>query len=157
MLARLTLLITFTLVLAATCYSATISSLNAGVVSAFEESVECPPFKISNIGGMQVTAAQNIWVMLPENLSVVWDSDIWALALEGPAAPKCAAVASYAHDDKVLFIYVTQDWAEGDYIVVSGLRFKGVSSVEPSFRLGIDVNNDFIVDAYDDKFVTVTY
>ena len=103
-----------------------------------------------------VLTANGIRVKIPAALAMTWDSSVTAATVSGGASGKVSTTVSYENSDKTLVIAATTNFADGDTITVSGLKFKNFTASGDSFlQLEIDNAGTTIeADPYD-KFVLV--
>jgi hypothetical protein len=73
--------------------------------------------------GDGILAAKDIRVKIPALLNMAWDSSVTTATITGGASGKVSTTVSYANSDRTLVINATSDFADGDTITVSGLKF----------------------------------
>ena len=103
-----------------------------------------------------VLTANGIRVKIPAALGMTWDSTVTTATVSGGASGKVSTTVSYENSDKTLVIAATTNFADGDTITVSGLKFKNFTASGDNFlQLEIDNAGTTIeADPYD-KFVLV--
>ena len=87
---------------------------------------------ITEDGSPSITAANDIRIDIPAALSMTWDQTDLTATIGGAAAAKVSATVSYQNAGKTLVINVTTNFAVGDVITVSGLRFTSFSAASPA-------------------------
>ncbi|MDP2930347.1 MAG: SdrD B-like domain-containing protein [bacterium] len=103
-------------------------------------------------GGINTTS--DIRVKIPTSLDMTWDTTDTSATIAGSASSKVSATVSYP-DSKTLLIDVTTNFANGDYITVSGLSFKNFNSIGFS-NLTLYIDGGATVAATDDKKKTIS-
>lgn len=105
--------------------------------------------------GGGITTANDIRVKVPAALDMAWDTTVTTATITGTASAKVSTTVSYP-DSKTLLIDVTTNFANGDYITVSGLYFKSFNSMGISnLTLYIDGSGTTVA-ATDDKKKTIS-
>ncbi len=88
---------------------------------------------------------------------MTWDMSVTSVTLTGTASSKVSAtLMSYEDGDKTAVLDVTTDFAVGDQIIIDGLRFTSFTAPSAADNLELEVNNDDVVSATDDKTITIT-
>lgn len=95
-----------------------------------------------------------ITVRIPAGLGMTWDETNLTATLAGTAANKVNPTVSYAGASRWMIIAVTNNFAAGDTLVVSALAYKHRLGYG-SLPLELDYDSDGLVDAYDDKTITI--
>ena len=102
-----------------------------------------------------ITATNDIRVRIPVGLDMTWDIFDVVATITGSASGKVLGTVSYEDSDKTLVIDVTSDFAVSESIAVSDLNFSNFGSVSSADSLELDINNDALADATDDKTITI--
>jgi uncharacterized repeat protein (TIGR01451 family) len=146
----------------------TIEILAAGtpiISSEFDQSfrVGVPPITISTLMIVAdssrpiITATNDIRVRIPAGFNMSWDvSDTDAFIL-GTAASKVSSTVSYEDGGRTLVLDVTDDFAAGELITIRELSFANFTAASPSDNLELEVLNDGIVTAEDDKEIFIVF
>ncbi len=114
------------------------------------------PITVTDAGDTPlITAANDIRIMIPAGFDMDWDIFDTAATITGSAAAKVSSTVSYEASDKTLVIDVTTDFAASDSIAISDLNFKSFGSASSADNLELDVTNDAVADATDDKTITI--
>jgi hypothetical protein len=87
-----------------------------------------------------ILAANDIRVKIPSLLGMTWDSSVTTATITGGASGKVSTTVSYTGSDKTLIINVTSDFADGDTITVSGLKFNNFTFAGLNY-LQVEVDN----------------
>ncbi|MBI2891215.1 MAG: LamG domain-containing protein, partial [Nitrospirae bacterium] len=103
-----------------------------------------------------ITASNDIRIKIPSGFSMTWDNTDTTATIGGAAAAKVSTTVSYEDSNQTLVLNVTSDFAAADAITVSDLWFKNFSSVSAADNLELEVRNDGITQAFDDKTITIT-
>ena len=88
-----------------------------------------------------ITAAKGLRVKVPASLWMSWDPSVTTATVTGGASGKVSTTVSYANSNKTLVIAVTSDFADGDTITLSGLKFNNFTSVSWCQYLQVEVDN----------------
>jgi uncharacterized repeat protein (TIGR01451 family) len=84
-----------------------------------------------------MTVANGIRVRIPAGLNMTWDPTFTTATITGSGAAKVSTTVSYANGNLDLVINVTTNFAAGNAIVVSGLRFTNFTGASAASRLGL--------------------
>jgi len=96
-----------------------------------------------------------ITVWIPAGFAMTWDETDTTATFGGTAASKVNnTTVSYTGSNQRLVIAVTADFVAGDTLTISDLSFKNYVA-SGSARLELDFDNDGLVDAQDDKTITI--
>ena len=124
--------------------------------------VDDPPAAIStqtvtdDTGTPTITAANDIRVRIPTTFNMIWDTLDVTATIGGGATSKVSSTVSYEDGGKTLVVDVTTDFAAGDEITISDLSFRDFTALSSADNLELEVNNDGVVSATDDKTITIT-
>ncbi len=87
---------------------------------------------------------------------MTWDTGITTVTLGGPQAAKVSAtLLAYEDGGKTLVLDVTSDFVAGDQVTVADPQFVSFSAVSAADNLELEVKNDDVVSATDDKTITI--
>ena len=82
-----------------------------------------------------ITAANDIRIRIPAGLNMTWDPTITVATIAGASAAKVSTTVSYANGNLDLVLNVTANFAAGNQIIVSGLKFTSFSATSPATSL----------------------
>ncbi len=103
-----------------------------------------------------ITAANDIRIRIPASFNMTWDTSVTGVTIGGSATSKVSAtLLPYEGGGKTVVLDVTADFAAGDQLTIDALRFAGFSAPSAADNLELEVNNDGIVSATDDKTITI--
>jgi len=102
-----------------------------------------------------ITAADDIRIRIPTGFNMTWDTSDTTATIGGGASGKVSATVSYEDSDQTLVVNVTTNFAAGDQITVSGLSFTNFTSTSSADYLELEVDDDSVVQAIDDKTITI--
>ena len=102
-----------------------------------------------------ITDANDLRIRIPGPLVMTWDTSDTAVTLGGPAAAKVSGTVAYEDGDKTLVLDVTSDFVVDDYITISDLSFTNFDQSSGPDNLELEVANDDVVTATDDKTTMV--
>jgi uncharacterized repeat protein (TIGR01451 family) len=103
----------------------------------------------------QITAANDLRVHVPATLAMEWDATDTEASFAGSAAAKVSTTVSYEDGGTTLVLDVLTDFVAGDAIVVSGLSFANFAAASGPANLELEIGNDGLVTATDDRTVTI--
>ncbi|HMB71697.1 MAG TPA: FlgD immunoglobulin-like domain containing protein [bacterium] len=103
----------------------------------------------------QITAANDIRIRIPAGFNMTWDPADDTAAILGSASAKVSNTVSFEDADQTLVLDVTTDFAAGESIIITGLLFHSFTATSPFDSLELEIGNDDIVTAEDDKRITV--
>ena len=100
---------------------------------------------------------KDIRIRIPAGFNMTWDATITSVTITGGAAGKVSTtLKAYEDGNKTAVIDVTEDFAAGgDQIVVSDLKFANFSAPSAADNLDLDIDDDAVADATDDKTITI--
>lgn len=103
------------------------------------------------------TAANDIRVRIPAGLNLEWDASTTVATLGGSAASKASTTVSYENSNKTLVINVITNFAAGDTIEFSGLKYRNftAASASSSRTLRADGASDTTDDSTDNRTLTI--
>ncbi|MDH5235442.1 MAG: hypothetical protein OEW77_10825, partial [Gemmatimonadota bacterium] len=102
-----------------------------------------------------INSGKEIRIRIPTGFPMTWNTAITTVTLGGSAASKVRTqLKAYEDGGRTVVVDVNVNFAAGDVITLSGLQFINFTAAA-SDRLGLDVNNDKIADALDDKTKTI--
>jgi hypothetical protein len=102
-----------------------------------------------------ITGANDIRIRIPAGFNMTWDTSDTTAVIGGGASSKVSTTVSYEDSGKTLVLNVTTDFASGDTITVSDLRFTSFTAPSAADNLELEVYNDGGVTAVDDKTIRV--
>jgi hypothetical protein len=102
-----------------------------------------------------ITAADDIRISIPSGFNMVWDVIDTAATVSGGASGKVSNTVSYENGGATLLVDVTTDFAAADTFTISDLNFKSFSAASSTSNLELDINNNAIADATDDKTIKI--
>jgi MSHA biogenesis protein MshQ len=104
-----------------------------------------------------ITAMNDIRIRIPAGFNMTWDTSVTTVTVGGGAAARVnATLLPYEDGSKTVVLDVTTGFAAGDQITIGGLQFAGFTAPSPADNLELEVNNDGVVSATDDKTITIT-
>lgn len=104
--------------------------------------------------GSGINTTNDIRVKIPTALDMTWDTTDISATIAGSASGKVSSTVSYP-DSKTLLIDVTTNFANADYITVSGLSFKNFNSLGFN-NLKLYIDGGTTIAATDDKKKTIS-
>ena len=103
-----------------------------------------------------ITAANDIQIIIPAALNMIWDNSVATLTITGSGAGKVSTTPSYPAGNLTLTLNVTSNFAPGDQIVVSGAKFKTFTATSGPSSLQEKVGGGAgPVVSTDDKTITI--
>lgn len=103
-----------------------------------------------------ITAANGIRIRIPASFNMTWDASVTTVTIGGTAASKVSTtLLPYEDGGKTVVLDVSSDFAAGDQITIDGLRFTSFTAPSAADNLELEVNNDDVVSATDDKTIAV--
>jgi hypothetical protein len=102
-----------------------------------------------------ITTANDIRIRIPSGFNMTWDPGTTAAVIAGTASSKVSTTVTFEDADATLVLDVTGDFAANEQITVSGLNFASFSAESFPDRLELEVGNDGVVTADDDKTVEI--
>jgi len=103
-----------------------------------------------------ITAADDIRLRIPAGFNMRWDSSVTTVFIGGPAAARLSGtVKAYEDFDRTVVLDVLTDFAPGDSITVDNLWFWSFTAPSPADSLELEVSNDDVVSAVNDRTITV--
>ncbi len=102
-----------------------------------------------------ITAADDIRIRIPAGFNMTWDTSVTTATIGGGASGKIDTDVSYEDGNKTLVLDVTGDFTASDQITVSDLSFTSFSAASAQDNLELEVKNDSVIRATDDKFIAI--
>lgn len=103
-----------------------------------------------------IIAANDLRIRIPLGFPMRFDSAQTMLFISGPASFKVASqVKAYEDSDRTVVLDVVMDFGVNDWITVDFLRFWSYTAPAPADNLELEVGNDGVVSATDDKTITI--
>jgi outer membrane protein assembly factor BamB len=134
--------------------AATISSFDNQRFTVGQPATPAETIFISEgIAASTIRDATDIRIHIPATLAMEWDN-VTSISVSGTASTKVSTTVSYP-TSRIVLVNVAADFGAGEYVAISGLRFKNFSTPPNVDRLGLDVNNDANPDDTDDKTIVV--
>jgi outer membrane protein assembly factor BamB len=104
-----------------------------------------------------ITAANDIRVRIPAGFPMAWDPAFNLPIITGSGAGKVLnQVKAFEDSGRTLVLDVTSDFAPSDQIQIGGVRFFNFTNPSPIQFLELEVGNDDVVSAFDNKTIQVT-
>ncbi|UCC81740.1 MAG: DUF2341 domain-containing protein [Gemmatimonadota bacterium] len=103
-----------------------------------------------------ITDTTDLRVRIPAGLDMIWDTLQATIVVGGNASSKVSTTVSYEDAGKTAVIDVTTSFAALDTITVDSLKFMDFGSVSAADSLELEVKNDGLVSAVDDKTKEIT-
>ena len=107
--------------------------------------------------GPSITAANDIRIRIPATFNATWDAGVTTITVGGGAAGKVSAtLAAYEDGDRTAVVNVTSDFAAGDVLIITGLRFTNFTAASAADNLELVVAGSGGASAdEDDKTITI--
>ena len=103
-----------------------------------------------------ITKKKELRIRIPSGFPMSWDTSVITVTIGGPAAGKMKTkLKAYEDGGKTAVLDVNGDFAAGDQIIVDGLAFQGFAAPAAADNLEIDVDDDQVGDATDDKTIDI--
>jgi hypothetical protein len=134
---------------------AMISSDSNQIFGVDDSATAISPITVTDDTPAQINFIDDIRIRIPAAFNMTWDTSDTSAVISGSGASNVSTTVSYP-DNKTLVIDVTpSSFADGDEITVSGLSFTGFSAESAQDNLELDVDNDALVHATDDKTIQI--
>jgi len=98
----------------------------------------------------------DIRIRIPSSFNMDWDTTDTTATIGGTAAGKVSTTVSYEDGGQTLVVTVNTNFVAGDQITVSDLSFASFANTSVADNLELEVNDDNVVSATDDKTITIT-
>jgi uncharacterized repeat protein (TIGR01451 family) len=103
-----------------------------------------------------ILSDKEIRIRIPTGFPMVWNTAITSVTLGGPAAGKVKTILkAYEDGGKTAVLDVDVHFVAGDQVTVSGLEFMSFTAVAAPDNLELDVTDDQVADAFDDKTIRI--
>ena len=102
-----------------------------------------------------ITAVNDIRIRVPAGFSMTWDSSVATVTLGGGAAGRVLTAVTYEDSDQTVVLDVISNFAASDAFTIAGLSFTNFTATAPSDNLELDVGNDGVAAALDDKLISI--
>ena len=102
-----------------------------------------------------VTAVNDIRIRVPAGFSMTWDSSVATVTLGGAAAGRVLTAVTYEDSDQTVVLDVISNFAASDAFTIAGLSFTNFTATAPSDNLELEVGNDGVAAALDDKLISI--
>jgi uncharacterized repeat protein (TIGR01451 family) len=103
-----------------------------------------------------ISDTDDLRVRIPSGLDMIWDTLQATIVVGGNASSKVSTTVTYEDAGKTAVIDVTTSFAALDTITVDSLKFMDFGSVSAADSLELEVKNDGLVSAVDDKTKEIT-
>jgi len=139
---------------------ASISSATNQSFGVGDGATSISPITITDAATPTITAANDIYVIIPSTFNMTWDTSDTSPTFGGTASDKVNSTVSYVDKDgnsnsRHLKIDVTSDFAAGDTLTISDLSFTNFTAESSTDNLELDTDADGTADATDDKTITI--
>ncbi|MEE8599926.1 hypothetical protein, partial [Euzebya tangerina] len=106
---------------------------------------------------MTITSPNDVRITIPAGLDMIWDTLLTTVTIGGASASKVSATLLPFEDaGKTAVINITGDFAGGDQFYIDSLKFMSFGSISAADNLELEVGNDDVVSALDDKTKEIT-
>ena len=103
-----------------------------------------------------ITKKNDLRIRIPAGFNMTWDTSVTSITVGGAAAGKVKTqLRAYEDADRTAVIDVSANFALGDQVTVDGLTFRSFVAPSPLDNLELEVGNDDLVTAEDDKTITI--
>ncbi len=103
-----------------------------------------------------ITTGDDIRIRIPTGFNMVWDATVTSVTLGGGAAGNVSTtLLPYEDGNKTAVLDVTGNFAVSDVITVVGLTFTTFSGVSAADSLELELEDDGVVSAEDDKTIEI--
>ena len=104
----------------------------------------------------EIKAGSNIGIVIPQTLFIIFDIKNRDIKFSGNAVSKVDVENfTYSDDGKILYLPIKTDFAKGDVVSIDNVIVRIYQFSTGYERLGLDLNNDGQIDAYDSNFVQI--
>ncbi len=87
------------------------------------------PTVTDDAGVATITAANDLRIRIPAGLSMTWDTTVTTVTLSGTASGKVSTtLGAYEDSNQTLVLNVTSNFAVGDTLTISGLKFNNFTA-----------------------------
>jgi hypothetical protein len=103
-----------------------------------------------------ITAGNDIRIRIPSSFNMTWDTSVTTVTLGGSAAGKVStALLAYEDGGQTLVLNVTADFVAGDQLTIADPQFNNFSAPSGADNLELEVNNDGVISALNDKTIAI--
>jgi outer membrane protein assembly factor BamB len=103
-----------------------------------------------------ITSVNDLRIRIPAGISMLWDGAVTSITVGGAQAAKVdGSLVTYEDAGKTAVVNVVLDFASGEQVTVAGLRFRSFTAPSVPVNLELEVKNDDVVSAVDDKTVAI--
>ncbi len=107
-------------------------------------------------GAATITAVKDLRIRIPAGFNMRWDSSVTSVALGGSAFAKVdPTIKAYEDLDQTVVLDVVTDFSPGDFITIDLLQFFSFTAPSPLDNLELEVANDGLASALDDKTIAI--
>jgi len=98
----------------------------------------------------------DIRIRIPSSFNMTWDTSITTVTLGGPNAGNVSAtLLAYEDGNRTMVLDVTKDFKAGEQFTIADPRFTSFSAPSMADNLELEVLNDDMISAFDDKTITI--
>jgi galactitol-specific phosphotransferase system IIB component len=135
--------------------SATISSASDQIFVVGDTATLISPITVTDASVALITTSNDIRITIPSGFNMLWDTTITTASISGSALSKVSTSVTYEDGGRTVVIDVITDFAGGESITVSGLKFTAFTSSSPPDNLELEIDNAGTVIDEDDKTITI--
>lgn len=95
---------------------------------------------VTEIQGGNIKFNRDIRLIIPATFNMTWDTTVATVTIGGTAAARVTTTPTY-QSTKIVVINVLTTFAAGDYVTISGLKFKNFTAVSALDHLDLDLKN----------------
>ena len=117
--------------------------MNVDFVEFFPAQTDAPTLTVVQDTGETLKTGDQLAIVMPAGIFSEWDDSVTSVTLTGNASGKVNGGVSYNLDNKACVLAVTQDFAAGDEIRISGLKFVSQDIPSGPGRLKLALNSDW--------------
>jgi len=119
------------------------NTVHLDFVEFFPTQSDAPALTVVQDAGQTLKAGDQIAILIPAGIFSQWDDSVTQVTLSGNASAKVDPNVSYTLHNKACIFTVTQDFAAGDEIRISGLKFISQDIPSGPGRLKLALNGDW--------------
>lgn len=111
---------------------------------------------VTDTTGGSITAANDIRIHIPAGFPMRWNDQVVSVGPTGSAAAKVDSnVKAYEDSGRTVVLDVVTDFGPGDQVLIDGLEFWSFTSPSPPDNLELEIANDGVLSAFDDKRIDI--
>jgi len=103
----------------------------------------------------RITVSNDVRIRIPVGFNMTWDTSITSVIIGGSNPSKASGTVTYEDDGRTLVVNITRNLNAGQSISVSGAQFTNFTAASPPDNLELEVDNDGVVSATDDKTIVI--